>query len=86
MWNFKKLVQEIESRLKNIRSHIPKIIFAGESGIINRVIYYKKEMTLKIWETRKLINHSNKHKEILKFKNELDSIEKEIFLTISKYE
>ncbi len=86
MWNLKKLIQEIESRLKNIRSHIPKIMFAWESGIINRVIYYKKEMDFKIWETKKLINNSNKHNEILKLKNELDSIEKEIFLIISKYE
>ena len=28
MRNLKKVIQEIESRLKNIKSHIPKIILA----------------------------------------------------------
>ncbi len=83
IFSYKEVYQTV---LKNIKSHIPKIILAWESGVIDRIIYYKKEMNFKISEARELINNSNKHNEILILKNKLNNLEKEIFLTISKYE
>lgn len=84
--NLKKSIQEIEKRIKNIKSHIPKIIEAWENGIVERVIYYKKEMDSKIKETREVIESCNNHEDILKLELELDSLVKEIYLLISKYE
>ncbi|EKD66551.1 MAG: hypothetical protein ACD_49C00035G0006 [uncultured bacterium (gcode 4)] len=86
MWNLKKIISEIEKRIKNIESHIPKIVDAWEKLIKERVIYYKKEMTIKIKETRITIDSCNKHQEVIELKQKLDILEKEVFLTISKYE
>ena len=86
MGNLRKTINEIEKRMKNVQSHIPKIVDAGEKSIKERVIYYKKEMTIKIKETRISIDSCNKHEEICKLRQELDLLEKEIFLTIGKYE
>lgn len=86
MWNLKKSIQEIEKRIKNIKSHIPKIIEAWENGVLDRVVYYKKEMNSKIKEAKEAIESCNNHEDILKLELELDSLVKEIYLLISKYE
>lgn len=86
MWGIKKIISEIENRIKNIKQHIPKIAEAWDSSLRERVIYYKKEMNIKIRELEETFQSCNNHQEIIKLSKEFEDIKKEVYLTISKYD